>query len=95
MKEGFSRSLNAKVRTIKLKGIDCDSGCDECVKDGPGSCTSCKSGNYLSLTDSTKSYGFCHEMNNSIASLITLYVTPTLTDTYDANTINYAQDEAY
>lgn len=93
--EAFSRSLNAKVTTIKLKGIDCDSGCDECVKDGPGSCTSCKSGYYLSLTDSTKSYGSCVPMKASSAEIFTLYVTPTLMDSYDASTINYSQNEAY
>lgn len=93
--EAFSRNLNAKVRTINLKGVDCDSGCDECVKDGPGSCTSCKSGKYLSLSDSTKSYGSCVPMEASNASVFTLYVTPTLTDTYDASTIDYAQNEGY
>jgi hypothetical protein len=71
-----------------IKGIDCDFRCDECVKDGPGSCTSCKSGYYLSLNDSTKSYGSCVQMEASNASLFTIFVTPTLTDAYDASTIN-------
>ena len=79
-----------------MKGIDCDSACDECVKEGPASCTSCKSGYYPSLTDPTKSYGSCFPMDSSTsASVFTLYVTPTLTDTYDASKIDYAQNEAY
>ena len=78
-----------------MKGIDCDSACDECVKEGPGSCTSCKSGYYLSLTDSTKSYGSCVPMNSSSPSVFTLYVTPALTDTYDASKIDYGENEAY
>jgi len=78
-----------------MKVIDCDSGCDECVKDGPGSCTSCKSGHYLSLSDPTKSYGSCLPMDGSITSFFTLFVTPSLTETYDASKIDYAQNEAY
>lgn len=94
-REVFFRLQLAIVSLVLFLDIlECNIACDECVSSGADSCTSCKPGYYLNYIDTQKSYGTCLKANNN-ASSQSLYVTPTRTNDYKAQTQEGTQSKPF